>query len=173
MQNQVQMNKLSILPTKRHNKLIYSVKKTVLSVFILIFCLHCTVRNGDQVSQNDISIISNNMQEQEDAWNEGDLEGFMEHYWKSDSLRFIGKNGLNYGWQNTLDNYKKSYKSKEEMGRLKFTNKSLDFVGEHTIFVIGEWKLTRADGLGDLGGMYSLIWEQKNGKWVITTDHSS
>jgi hypothetical protein len=88
-------------------------------------------------------------------------------------LRFIGKSGLNYGWQKTLDNYKKSYKNKEEMGTLKFTNKSLDIVGEQTIFVIGEWNLMRADSLGDLGGMYSLIWEKKNGKWVITTDHSS
>ncbi len=113
------------------------------------------------------------MQEQENAWNEGDLNGFMKHYWKSDSLRFIGKSGLNYGWQKTLDNYKKSYKNKEEMGTLKFTNKSLDIVGEQTIFVIGEWNLMRADSLGDLGGMYSLILEKKNGKWVITTDHSS
>ncbi|MEN8827400.1 MAG: nuclear transport factor 2 family protein [Flavobacteriales bacterium] len=113
------------------------------------------------------------MIKQEEAWNKGDLEGFMDCYWKSDSLRFIGKSGLNTGWQNTLDNYKKSYQNKQEMGTLKFTNKSLDFVGEQTIFVVGEWKLSREDSLGDLGGMYSLIWEKKNGVWVITTDHSS
>ncbi len=113
------------------------------------------------------------MQEQEESWNKGDLEGFMKHYWKSDSLKFIGKSGINYGWAKTLENYEKSYQNKEEMGTLKFTNKTLDFVGEQTIFVVGEWLLSRKDSLGDLSGMYSLIWEKKDKKWVITTDHSS
>ena len=113
------------------------------------------------------------MQEQEEAWNEGNLEKYMSHYWKSDSLQFIGKSGLNKGWKKTLDNYKKSYKNKEEMGTLKFDNKSIEIIGEQTIFVIGEWDLKRQDSLGDLKGMYSLVWQQKNGKWVITTDHSS
>ena len=119
------------------------------------------------------NVVEIYMQEQEDSWNEGDLEGFMKHYWKSDSLRFIGKSGLNHGWQKTLDNYKKSYKTQEEMGTLKFTNKSMDILGEETIFVIGEWHLKRDETLGDLQGMYSLIWQKKNGTWVITTDHSS
>lgn len=119
------------------------------------------------------NVVEIYMQEQEDSWNEGDLEGFMKHYWKSDSLRFIGKSGLNHGWQKTLDNYKKSYKTQEEMGTLKFTNKSMDILGEETIFVIGEWHLKRDETLGDLQGMYSLIWQKKNGTWVIITDHSS
>lgn len=119
------------------------------------------------------NVVEIYMQEQEDSWNEGDLEGFMKHYWKSDSLRFIGKSGLNHGWQKTLDNYKKSYKTQEEMGTLKFINKSMDILGEETIFVIGEWHLKRDETLGDLQGMYSLIWQKKNGTWVIITDHSS
>ena len=163
------------LQTKSLNKLILSVRKAVIGVLLLIFCFHCSYQESKNFN-NSTKLkkhIKVNMQEQENSWNEGDLVGFMEYYWKSDSLRFIGKSGLNYGWQKTLDNYKKSYKSKEEMGILKFNNKSIDFVGEQTIFVIGEWKLIRADSLGDLGGMYSLIWEKKNGVWVITTDHSS
>jgi ketosteroid isomerase-like protein len=167
------MLNLSSLPPKSPNQLILNVKKSVLIVFVLMFCLSCSLTKKTKISQNDIFIVSTYMQEQENYWNEGDLDGFMKHYWKSDSLRFIGKNGLNYGWQKTLDNYKKSYKNREEMGTLTFKNKSLDFIGEQTIFVIGEWSLKRADTLGDLRGMYSLIWEQKNGKWVITTDHSS
>ncbi len=167
------MQNHSFLQTKSLNQLILNVKKTVLGVFVLIFCLNCSFTKKPKTTQNDISIITNYMQEQENSWNRGDLEGFMKYYWKSDSLRFIGKSGLNYGWQKTLDNYKKSYKNKEEMGTLKFTNKSLDIIGEQTIFVIGKWKLSRVDSLGNLGGMYSLIWEKKNGKWVITTDHSS
>ena len=40
------------------------------------------------------------------AWNKGDIEDFMQGYWKNDSLMFIGKNGINWGWQKTLENYK-------------------------------------------------------------------
>lgn len=154
-------------------RLHFVTKISGLSLVIVVFGFSCQSNQKGNVSEYDLAIISNFMMKQEEAWNKGDLDGFMNHYWKSDSLRFIGKSGLNLGWQKTLDNYKKSYQTKQEMGTLKFTNKSLDIVGEQTIFVVGEWELSRADSLGDLGGMYSLIWEKKSGVWVITTDHSS
>jgi len=65
--------------------------------------------------------IGNALQKQEDAWNEGDLENYMQGYWKNDSVMFIGKSGITYGWQQTLDNYKKGYPDKEAMGKLNFT----------------------------------------------------
>ena len=160
----------SFKATKSHNKSFFNVKKALILMFGVFFLLNCKSEPACELKKHTIYA---KMQEQEDAWNEGDLESFMKHYWKSDSLRFIGKSGLNHGWQKTLDNYKKSYNSKEEMGTLKFTNKSLDIIGEESIFVVGEWHLKRDSSLGDLEGMYSLIWQQKNGKWVITTDHSS
>lgn len=159
--------------TKSLNTLIYNVKMSVLFVFLMIVCLFRCTESTDINYEKEIITVKKYMQEQEESWNKGDLEGFMKHYWKSDSLRFIGKSGMNYGWEKTLENYKKSYQNKEEMGTLKFTNKTLDFVGEQTIFVVGEWLLSRKDSLGDLSGMYSLIWEKKDKKWVITTDHSS
>lgn len=164
----------SFLKTKSRKSQIIYVKKSFLLLFIFFFVLSC----GDEkvkisINKHTIPMIKEYMQEQEDTWNEGDLDSFMNHYWKSDSLQFIGKSGLNKGWQKTLDNYKKSYSNKEEMGTLNFNNKSIEIIGEETIFVIGEWYLERDTSLGDLEGMYSLIWQQKNGKWVITTDHSS
>lgn len=149
------------------------IKITLIAEMVFLFLLSCQKNNSGSDSLSDIQQIENHMRIQEDAWNEGDLEGFMQFYWQSDSLRFIGKSGLNMGWTKTLNNYKSSYPNKKEMGTLKFTNKSLDIIGERTIFVVGEWLLIRSDSLGDLSGMYSLIWEKKNSNWVITTDHSS
>lgn len=111
------------------------------------------------------------MERQELAWNKGDLEGFMEHYWHSDSLKFIGKSGLKYGWQTTLDNYRKSYPDKGAMGRLEFNIKSIEQVGNKSAFVIGEWHLYRSKDT--LGGYYTLLWKYINGQWVIVADHSS
>lgn len=128
-----------------------------------------------QKSENDVAIryITKAMKEQEECWNKGDVSCFMTHYWKSDSLRFIGKSGLTYGWQPTLDNYLKSYPDKNAMGKLTFQNIVMEFTDVHTVLVIGKWKLERTGDLKNLEGHYSLLWQQKNGQWVIITDHSS
>ncbi len=111
------------------------------------------------------------MAAQEKAWNAGQLEAFMDGYWKSDSLKFIGSRGLTYGWQATLDNYKKGYPSREAMGRLTFTIISVEVIGKKDAFVIGKWHLKRTKD--DLSGHYTLFWKKIKGRWVIVADHSS
>lgn len=111
------------------------------------------------------------MDDQQQAWNSGDLDGFMKSYWKSDSLRFIGKRGITYGWQSTLDNYKKSYPDRDAMGRLQFTNLTMEQVGDSSAYVIGKWELFRV--ADTLSGHYSLLWKKQNGTWLIVADHSS
>ena len=73
-------------------------------------------------STNNCNEIYDLMNEQEKSWNSGDIDDFMSKYWNNDSLIFIGKSGINYGWKKTISNYKKSYKNKNEMGRLEFKN---------------------------------------------------
>ena len=111
------------------------------------------------------------MAKQELAWNRGELVDFMEGYWKSDSLRIIGSKGLTYGWQKTLDNYKKGYPDLDAMGKLKFTIISVEQLSGKSAYVIGKWYLTRT--IGDLSGHYTLLWKKIQGKWVIVADHSS
>ena len=111
-------------------------------------------------------------QNQQKAWNSGDLDGFMNGYWQSDSLKFIGKNGITYGYEATLENYKKSYPDIETMGKLKFDILSIQQLDKNHIFVIGKWYLKR-DTKEDLGGHFTLIWKKINKKWVIIADHSS
>lgn len=108
---------------------------------------------------------------QEQAWNRGDLEVFMRGYWKSDSLRFIGSRGVTYGWQATLENYKKSYPNQEIMGKLKFEILQIEFLASDVAFVIGKWALKRKGK--DAGGHFSLIWKKLDGEWKIVADHSS
>ncbi|MBN1821620.1 MAG: nuclear transport factor 2 family protein [Prolixibacteraceae bacterium] len=108
---------------------------------------------------------------QEKAWNEGNLEKFMEGYWKSDQLVFVGSRGPTYGWQETLDSYKKGYPDKKTMGTLKFETLSIFKIDRKTVFLIGKWELTRESG--NVSGHFSLIWQKKKGKWVIVADHSS
>lgn len=122
----------------------------------------------NRAEENAIRQVMNTQQE---AWNRADIETFMEGYWKSDSLKFIGRNGITYGWQTTLDNYKKSYPTPDAMGKLTFTILSLDILSETSAFMIGRWHLKRATD--EPGGHFTLLWRKINGKWVIIADHTS
>ncbi|WP_375436052.1 YybH family protein [uncultured Hymenobacter sp.] len=106
------------------------------------------------------------------AWNRGDVAGFMQGYWRSDSLVFIGKRGLTYGWQPTLDNYRRNYPDAAAMGQLRFSNLRVTPDGSNAAHVVGRWHLTRP-GLGDLQGHYLLVLRHLNGQWVIVADHSN
>ncbi len=117
------------------------------------------------------AIITKLMDDQEVAWNKGDLEGFMYPYSKSDSLKFIGKSGITYGWQKTLDNYKKNYPDKATMGTLDFTILSIDEVSTSAAVVVGKWFLKREKG--DVGGYFTLVWRRTETRWVIVMDHTS
>lgn len=145
------------------------MKKLVLLFFVCISAGVFAQKGPKEV----IAYISDAMLEQEASWNKGDLNGFMKHYWNSDSLRFIGKSGVNMGWKATLENYQQSYPNGAAMGKLKFSNLSVEFIDRETVFVIGSWLLERGGEYENLKGFYSLIWKKKNGKWVIVVDHSS
>lgn len=121
--------------------------------------------------QADVTRIKALMEQQTKAWNDGNLEGFMDTYWASDSLMFIGKKGITYGWQATLDNYKKSYLDKTAMGRLSFNLIEFKKLAADVYFVVGKWHLART--IGDLSGHFTIVLRNINGQWKIVADHSS
>lgn len=124
-----------------------------------------------QKKDKDKAAIQLVMDLQEKSWNTGNLEKFMEGYWRSDSLKFIGKNGIQYGWQKTLDNYKKSYPDLDAMGKLTFTILTLEKLSSSSAFMIGRWHLKRKND--ELSGHFTLLWRKIDGKWLIVIDHSS
>ena len=108
------------------------------------------------------------------AWNRGDIPGFMAGYWHSDSLVFIGKKGPTYGWQPTLDNYRKSYPDAAQMGKLDFSNLHITVLSAEAAQVVGHWHLARPGvAAGDLQGYFLLVFRRVGGKWVIVADHTS
>ncbi|WP_426059290.1 YybH family protein [Hymenobacter sp. B1770] len=106
------------------------------------------------------------------AWNRGDIPGFMEGYWKSDSLVFLGRKGPTYGWQQTLDNYKKSYPDAAAMGQLDFSGLRVTVLNPDAAQVIGRWHLARPVA-GDVQGHFLLVMRRVDGKWVVAADHTN
>ena len=113
------------------------------------------------------------MAAQEAAWNRGDLAGFMAPYWKSDSLLFVGNRGPSRGWATTLANYRQSYPDRAAMGRLTFGVQSTEPAGLNHALMLGSWRLDREAEFEPLSGWFSLVWEKRDGDWVIVRDHSS
>src|SRR5471030_653207 len=139
------------------------MKRLLLSL-LLIFTF-CTV-----FAQNKQAIL-NVLETQRQAWNRGDIDGFMQGYWKSDSLMFVGKDAPVYGWQKTLDRYKRSYPDKAAMGKLTFTILKVDLLDKTNAFMLGAWHLDREK---DAPGGYFTLWFRKiKGIWVIVVDHTS
>ena len=139
--------------------------KNIFYLVILILTISCSTTNSSE-KESIIQVMNN----QEQAWSDGNIEDFMKGYWQSDSLMFVGKNGIKYGWQTTLDNYKKSYPDKIAMGKLEFDVIKLEVNGK-SAFMLGKWSLIREKD--NPNGYFDLYWKKINGNWVITIDHTS
>ena len=124
-----------------------------------------------QAQTKDAIVIRKILATQTTAWNEGNIERFMEGYWRSDSLMFIGKNGSTYGWKNTLENYKKNYPDTATMGKLQFELITVNRLSDLYYSVVGKWHLKRS--VGDVGGAFTLLFKKIKKQWVIVQDHSS
>jgi len=139
--------------------------KKALYFFVFLISVSAVAQSKDETA------IRKLLARQSNEWNTGNIPGFMEGYWKSDSLMFIGKSGITYGWNNTLSNYKKGYPDTAAMGKLTFTILKVKRLSNKNYWVVGRWFLKRS--IGDVGGHFDLLFEKVNGEWVIIADHSS
>lgn len=120
---------------------------------------------------SDEAVLLEKLQHQADCWNAGDVECFMADYWQNDSLMYIGKSGITYGWHQTLKRYKLNYPDGDAMGNLRFEVISLKQIASDYYFMVGKWNLERK--IGNIGGHFSLLWKRIDDTWVIIADHSS
>ncbi len=136
----------------------------------LLLSLIITLTAVSQIEATDKEAILSVLKAQEKAWNQFDLEGYMQGYWKSDSLKFYGSKGLTKGWEKTLENYKKGYPSKEYIGTLKFTVDAITKIEENSYHVMGQYHLVR--NVGNANGVFLIIFKKIDGQWRIVADMS-
>ncbi len=108
---------------------------------------------------------------QRDAWNRGDLDSFMQPYWRSDSLRFVGKSGVTYGYDSLVARYRRTYGQGAEMGQLEFTLLHTDVLSPDAALMVGRWQLQHRGKA--LGGHFTLLWRRLDRRWRIVLDHTS
>ena len=139
-------------------------------IVLLQSCESSSKSTSDSAFETDKAEILEVLEQQQMAWNNFDLEGFMQGYWKSEELKFYGSNGVSHGWEQTLSNYKKRYPSKDEMGQLNFTIDAVSKIENESYYVMGQYHLKRT--IGDAHGTFMIIFRKIEGKWKIISDSS-
>ena len=130
-----------------------------------------SLRAGVDAHDRDRATILEALNAQQAAWNRGDVDSFVEGYWRSPELTFSGTSGIVRGYDGVLARYKKNYADRDAMGQLQFSALEFRFLGPDAALVLGQWHLTRVKG--DIGGVFSLVWQRFPEGWRIIHDHTS
>jgi len=148
-------------------KMVYLDMKKIYLLLALLTSGVFSHAQGDKDSKQILDLL----EAQRQAWNRGSLEEFMHGYWESDSLMYIGSKGINYGYQQALNSYKKNYGDTARMGKLTFDIIKVKKLSPEYYWVLGKWSLKRS--VGDAGGHFTLLFQKIKGQWVVIADHSS
>ncbi len=148
---------------------------TGILLFLLISIFNSSCKKVKSVKpevnkEMEMNKITDILMEQKDDWNANNIEAFMEAYWNSGELTFIGSRGMTKGWQQTLDNYKESYPDAAAMGKLNFEVIELDLIGSDDAIMIGRYTLIREKDTPT--GLFTLRWKKINGEWKIISDQT-
>ena len=137
--------------------------KNITVSILLIFCSYLSIAQEKEIKEV--------LEKQRLNWNKGDMNGYMQGYWKSDSLIFVEKKGPFYGWQKNFEIYQKVYPDKAAMGYLTFDIKQINMIDKKNAFVLGAWNLQMEKE--EQKGFFTLIVKKFKEGWKIVVDHSS
>ena len=118
-----------------------------------------------------ISEIRAVLQTQQEAWNRGDIDSFMNGYARTDSTVFVSGDEVMRGWQTVRDRYLKKYSDRAKMGTLTFSDLEIEQLGPDSAVALGRWELKRASD--NPHGRFTLILRKTSDGWRIVHDHTS
>ena len=145
--------------------MIHNLITLIIMLTIFINGIYC------QLGIDDKEQIKSVLIKQQDAWNRGDIEGYMQGYWKSDSLLFTSGGNFQRGWKATYEKYKKSYDTKAKMGKLDFSKLEINLLSEESVWIFGYWELKREKD--NPKGVFTLVLRKFKDGWKVIHDHTS
>jgi len=138
--------------------------KNFIIFFILLFPLAVFPQSRDEIG------VRATFEQSLESWNAGDLDGYMDTYDKSDSILFINKSLIAYGWKDANETFRKAFPTKESMGKLTLTIKAAKQLSKDFWLVVGSFQVER--GKDSFGGNFSDLVQKIKGKWKVVVDHS-
>jgi len=139
----------------------------------IIFCtsVAAIVSAVPTQSQNATAEIRSVLRAQQDAWNRGDIDGFMNGYGRSASTVFVSEDTIRRGWETVRERYRKKYSDRAKMGTLAFSDLEIMLLSPDAGVVLGRWSLKRANDQPH--GRFTLIFKRLPEGWRIVHDHTS
>lgn len=108
---------------------------------------------------------------QQEAWNRGDIDGFMNGYRRSHLTQFVSGDEVTRGWQTVRDRYKTKYSDREKMGTLAFSDLEITMLSRDAAIALGRWQLKRPNDQPH--GRFTLVLRKFAEGWRIVHDHTS
>lgn len=144
--------------------------QSLFAIFLLFNIVNSTPaqQHADEKTMQAIQAVLN---AQRDAWNKGDIEGYMDGYDRSDNTVFVSGDSVTHGWKTVLERYQKGYDTREKMGQLTFSDLDIRVLSKDTVVVIGRWLLKRSSD--EPHGRFTLIFKNTKTGWRIIHDHTS
>jgi ketosteroid isomerase-like protein len=140
-------------------------------LLFVIGLLGCSARDTlNRIERAEVEAV---LERQREAWNRGDLAGYMEGYARTARLVFTSGGKVRRGWDETLAAYEKRYAGggRAEMGQLGFEILDAQPVGEGGAVVLGRWRLRDTPHAGS--GVFSVVMEHRPEGWRIVHDHTT
>lgn len=151
----------------RNNKLL----GTLLLISLLFQIAFAQTPNGTQINARTKAAVIAVLEAQRDAWNRGDVSGYMDGYERSEDTVLVSGDDLTRGWQTVHDRYQKNYNTREKMGTLTFSELEVKEVGKDAVLMVGRWHLKRAND--EPHGRFTLLFRKTKAGWKIVHDHTS
>ena len=145
--------------------------KSFLLVALIVTAVGSTSIRAGEPKNAIVPEIESVLRAQQDAWNRGDVDAFMNGYWKSDETVFVSGDEVTRGWQKVLARYKTKYSDRAKMGTLTFSDFEFTSLSDDSAVVLGSWKLKRAND--EPHGQFTLIFRKFPDGWKIIHDHTS
>ena len=138
---------------------------------IALFILAARVPASDTKPDDAAAAIRGVLEAQQNAWNRGDIDAFMDGYWHSDQTVFVSGDEVTRGWNTVLERYRKKYSDRAKMGTLTFSDLEIASLGNDAAVALGRWELKRQHD--NPHGRFTLIFRKTPDGWRIVHDHTS
>ena len=145
--------------------------KILLTILFISLAATCISAQSESRYEKIKKQVREVMDKQVEAWNRGDIEGFMQGYWKSEEMTFVSGNNVSKGWQAAFDRYKKGYDTPEKMGTLSFTELEINALSKEAAYAKGRFTLERETDKPT--GMFTLVFRKFKAGWKVIHDHTS
>ncbi len=154
-------------------RLLTIANSCLLVAFLALFLLTPCRAQDPHPADPSASEIAAVLTSQQTAWNRGDIGAFMDGYWNSPDLTFLGSSGISRGWQAVFTRYRQRYPTEAAMGHLDFSDLEIRLLSATSALALGRWHLSLRSEAGDAGGVFTLVFQKFPAGWKIVHDHTS